>query len=96
MNFNLHFCELHSNNSINDKNNLLKTFIPKCYKVKRILISFNCFSEYRSAPVRELLSNNSLFVSQLYEDKSLALRARDLIFFTTDLQTMNYYSTIHC
>ena len=24
-------------------------------------------------------------VGQLYEDKSLALRARDLIFFTTDL-----------
>ena len=50
----------------------------------------------RSAPVRELLSNNSLFVRQLYEDKSLALRARDLIFFTADLQTVNYYSTIHC
>ena len=36
--------------------------------------------------VCELLSNNSLFVGQLYEDKSLALRARDLILFTTDLQ----------
>ena len=36
--------------------------------------------------MRELLSNNSLFVGQLYEDKSLTLRARDLIFFTTDLQ----------
>ena len=36
--------------------------------------------------MRELLSNNSPFVGQLYEDKSLALRARDLIFFTTDLQ----------
>ena len=46
--------------------------------------------------MRELLSNNSLFVGQLYEDKSLALRARDLIFFTTDLQTVNYYTTIHC
>ena len=44
----------------------------------------------------ELLSNSSLFVGQLYEDKSLALCARDLIFFTTDLQTVNYYSTIHC
>ena len=29
--------------------------------------------------MRELLSNNSLFVGQLYEDKSLALRASDLI-----------------
>ena len=45
--------------------------------------------------MRELLSYNSLFVGQLYEDKSLALRARDLIFITTDLQTVNYYSTIH-
>ena len=50
----------------------------------------------RSALVRELLCNNSLFVGQLSEDKSLALRARDLIFFTTDLQTVNYYTTIHC
>ena len=55
-----------------------------------------CENRNRSAPVRELLSNNSLFVGQLYEDISLALRARDLIFFTTELQTVNYYSTIHC
>ena len=47
MNFNLHFGELHGNNSFNDKNNLFENYIPKCYKVKRILISFNCFSEYR-------------------------------------------------
>ena len=46
MNFNLYFGELHSDNSINDKNNLFENYIPKCYKVKRILISFNCFSEY--------------------------------------------------
>ena len=53
--------------------------------------------QYRSAAlVHELLSNNSLFVGQLYEDKSLALQAHDLIFFTTDLQTVNYYTTIHC
>ena len=44
----------------------------------------------------ELMSNNSLFVSLLYEDKSLAIHARGLIFFTTDRQTVNYYSTIHC
>ena len=42
--------------------------------------------------VRELLSNISLFVGQLCKVKSLALRARDLIFFTTDLQTVNYYN----
>ena len=53
-------------------------------------------NQNRSALVRELLCNNSLFVGQLYEDKSLALRARDLIFFTSDLQTVNYYTTIHC
>ena len=55
-----------------------------------------CSNQNRSALVRELVSNNSLFVSQLYEDKSLKLRARDLIFFTTDIQIVNYYSTIHC
>ena len=46
MNCNLHFGELHSDNSINDKNNLFENYIPYCYKGKRILISFNCFSEY--------------------------------------------------
>ena len=45
--------------------------------------------------MRALLSNNSLFVSQLYEEISLALRTCDLIISTTDLQTVNYYSTIH-
>ena len=40
-------------------------------------------------------NNKSLFVGQLYEDKSLTLCARDLIFFTTDLQTVTYYSIIH-
>ena len=53
-----------------------------------------CSNRNRSTIVRELLSNNSLFVGQLYDDISLALRARDLIFFTTDLQTVNNYSTI--
>ena len=50
----------------------------------------------RSALLRELLSNNSLFVGQFYKDKSLVLCAHNLIFFTTDLQTVNYYSAIHC
>ena len=69
----------------------------KKWKTSNVFLSFIvCSNQNRSALVRELLSNNSLFVSQLYEDKSLTLRARDLIFFTTDLQTVNYYSTIHC
>ena len=46
MNFNLHFGELSIDNSISDKNNLFENYIPKLNKVKRILISFNCFSEY--------------------------------------------------
>ena len=50
----------------------------------------------RSALVRKLLCNNSLFVGELYEDKSLMLRAHDMIFFTADLRTVNYYTTIHC
>ena len=32
-------------------------------------------------------------VGQSYEDKSLGLQVHDLIYFTTDLQTENYYST---
>ena len=69
----------------------------KKMKTSNVFPSFIvCKNRNRSAPVRELLSNNSLFVGQLYKDKSLALRARDLIFFTTDLQTVNYYLTIHC
>ena len=43
---NLHFGELHSDNFINDKNNLFENYFRKCYKVNIILISFNCFSEY--------------------------------------------------
>ena len=74
--------------------------MAESWKKLRISNAFSsfilCSNRNRSAPVRELLSNNSLFVGQLYEDKSLALCARDLIFFTTDLQTVNYYSTIHC
>ena len=54
-----------------------------------------CSNRNRSALVHLLLSNNSLFVGQLYEDKPFALCTRDII-FTTDLQTVNYYSTIHC
>ena len=37
-----------------------------------------------------------MFVGQLFEYKSLVLCADDLIFFTIDLQTVNYYSTIYC
>ena len=54
-----------------------------------------CQNQNRPALVHELLSTNSLFVGQLYKDKSLVLRARGLI-FTTDVQTVNNYSTIHC
>ena len=69
----------------------------KKLKTSNVFSSFIvCLNRNRSAPVFELLSNNSLFVGQLYKDKSLALCARDLIFFTTDLQTVNCYSTIHC
>ena len=65
-------------------------------KISNVFTSFIlCSNRNRSAPVRELLSNNSVFVGKLYEDKSLALSTCDLIFFTTDLQTVNYYSTIH-
>ena len=45
---------------------------------------FSCFivcsNRNRSSLVRALLSNKKLFVGKLYDDKSHALRARDLIF----------------
>ena len=66
-------------------------------KASTVFLPFDvCKNRNRSALMSQLLSNNSMFVVQLYEDKSRALRARDLIFFTIDLQTVNYYSTIHC
>ena len=55
-----------------------------------------CSNRNRSALVCELFCNNSLAVSYTIKIISLALCARDSIFFTTDLQTVNYYSTIHC
>ena len=65
----------------------------KKLKTSNLFSSFIvCSNRNRLALVRELLSNNSLFVGQLYD----ALHARDLIFFATDLQTVNYYSTILC
>ena len=44
--------------------------------------------------MRELLSNNSLFVGQLYKDKSLALHARDLnseLFHNNSLLELIYF-----
>ena len=69
----------------------------KKLKISSVFSSFiMCKTRNGSVLVRELLSNNSLFGGQLCDDKSIALHACDLIFFTTDLQTVNYYSTIHC
>ena len=42
------------------KNNLFENYIPKCNKVKRILISFNCFPEYKK--VSHLPSQLGIFV----------------------------------
>ena len=70
--------------------------MEKAEDFKCVFVVYLCYNRNRSAPVRELLDNNALFVGQLCEDKSLALLARELIFFTTDLQTVNYYSIIHC
>ena len=55
-----------------------------------------CQNRNRLALVRKLLSNNAMFVGQLYKDKSLTLCTRDLFSFTTDLQTVNIYRIIHC
>ena len=49
----------------------------------------------RSAPVRELLSKNSLFGGQLSGRSNHERAARVNYLRTTDRQTVNYYSTIH-
>ena len=68
----------------------------KKLKTSNVFSSFIvCKNPNRSALVCELLSNNSLFVGQMYEDKSQGHSACDLV-FTTDLQRVNYNSTIHC
>ena len=58
-----------------------------------------CKNRNRSALVRDLLCNKSQFVGhscKKIQCKSLAIRSRDLIYFTTDLQTVIYYSTNRC
>ena len=47
MNFILHSSELHIGSSIRYENALHGNYFLNCYIVKIILISFNCFSEYR-------------------------------------------------
>ena len=78
----------------------------KKLKTSNVVSSFIvCSIRNRSTLVRDLLICLSLFVShgcsklnhmRAVEDKSLALRACDLNFFTADLQTVNYYLTNHC
>ena len=46
VNFILHSAELHTGSSIRYQNALYGNYFLNCYIVKRILISFNCFSEY--------------------------------------------------
>ena len=50
VNFILHSAELHIGSSIRYLNALYGNYFLNCYIVKRILISFNCFSEYISNP----------------------------------------------
>ena len=64
-------------------------------KASIVFVVYYVFNRNGSAQVHEFLRNNSLLVCQFYKEKPLALCARNLI-FTTDLKTVNYYSSIHC
>ena len=70
--------------------------IGRSLRLKMYIRHLLCVKSNRSALMRELLNDNLLFVGKLYKDESLVLCAHDLIFFTTDLQTVNYFSTILC
>ena len=48
VNFILHFDELHIDCSVRYEKTLFGNYFLTCYKVKIILIPFNCFSEYIS------------------------------------------------
>ena len=86
MQVNVHVC---------DTVQLLVDFFSSMAKSRKKLEALNVFPWFilflnrkRWALVRDrLLSNNSLFVGQL--------RTRDLVSFTTVIQTVNYYTTIH-
>ena len=57
VNFILHFAELHIGSSIRYENTkMFGNYFLNCYVVKRILISFNCFSEYCSKLCQNMIS----------------------------------------
>ena len=86
---------MHVNVQVYDTVQLLVYFFSAMAESRKKLEALNVFSWFivflnrkRWALVRDrLLSNNSWFVGQL--------RTRDLVSFTTVLQTVNYYTTIH-
>ena len=59
VNFIFHFAELQSGSSITDKKTVFGNYVLKCNKVKRILISSNCFSEYIFVPEDYFILANS-------------------------------------
>ena len=67
--FNFYFAELHIGISIRYENILFGNYFLNFYIVKRILISFNCFSEYNTWSVR--FANailKSITLDSLYTD----------------------------
>ena len=75
---------------------MLKTHVNVCETVRR-LAGFLQSNGGKLEDAEDFKSVSIVYcVGQLYDNKSLALRARDLIFSTTDPQTVNYYTTNHC
>ena len=71
----------------------------KKLKTSNVFSSFIvCSNQNRSVLVCEMMSNNFLFVGQLYEDKSLTLQACDLIFILYNWPPNSKFLllTIHC
>ena len=56
---------------------------------------FSSIFKYIRVELDQLYCVNCCAIIHCLEKKSLALCARDLIFFTTDLQTVNYDSKLH-
>ena len=66
VNFILHFSDLQSGSWIRNKTALFENTFFKCYKVKSILIPFNCFCEYSFVQLmynkNDHLAKQSIFV----------------------------------
>ena len=99
-----YFAELHIGSSIRYENALFGNYFHKCYIVKIILISFNCFSEYISyfgnilynkASVLRFSSSNCSVLSATMSSRLLVYRSIMAIMLSTTLVFLQFIIEIY-